>query len=81
MQLKADITGIPVEVTKVSEAGCLGAAFLAGLGAGTYNSPEDISEIVSVKKTYEPREEQKRSYDEHYGIYLELRERVRGLEI
>jgi xylulokinase len=81
MQLKADITGIPVEVTEVSEAGCLGAAFLAGLGAGTYNSPEDISEIVSVKKTYEPREEQKRAYDEHYGVYLELRERVKGLEI
>ena len=81
MQLKADITGIPVEVTEVTEAGCLGAAFLAGLGSGVYGSPTDISDIVTVKKTFEPRVEQKRAYDEHYELYLELRERVKGLEI
>lgn len=81
MQLKADITGIPVEVTEVTEAGCLGAAFLAGLGSGVYGSPTDISDIVTVKKTFEPRVEQKRAYDEYYGVYLKLRERVRGLEI
>jgi xylulokinase len=81
MQLKADITGIPVEVTEVTEAGCLGAAFLAGLGSGVFSSSADISNIVTVKKTYEPREKHRRAYDKHYGMYLELRERAKGLEI
>ena|GEM_PF-6339290 len=36
MQLKADILGIPIERTSVTEAGCLGAAFLAGLGTRRY---------------------------------------------
>jgi xylulokinase len=81
MQLKADITGIPIEVTEVTEAGCLGAAFLAGLGSGVYGSPADISTLITVRKTYEPQEKQRRAYDEHYGVYVELRERVRGLEL
>ena len=81
MQLKADITGIPVEVTEVGEAGCLGAAFLAGLGSGVYSSPSDIGSIVTVKRIFEPRNKQKREYEEPYHSYLELRERVRGLDI
>jgi xylulokinase len=81
MQLKADITGIPVEVTEVTEAGCLGAAFLAGLGSGVYGSVEEISDIVSVKKTFIPRRKFKNAYDDHYATYLELRERVKGLEV
>jgi xylulokinase len=81
MQLKADITGIPIEVTEVTEAGCLGAAFLAGLGSGTYGSPDDISNLITVRETYEPQERRRRAYDEHYGVYMELRKRVKGLEI
>ena len=81
MQLKADITGIPVEVTEVSEAGCLGAAFLAGLGSGVYNSAMEISNLLSVKKTFIPRKKYKNVYDDHYATYLSLRERVKGLEV
>jgi xylulokinase len=81
MQLKADITGVPVETTGVSEAGCLGAAFLAGLGTGIYSSPGDINSLVAVKKTFEPRVSFKKQYDEAYFCYKNLRERIRGLEI
>jgi sugar (pentulose or hexulose) kinase len=81
MQLKADITGIPVEVTEVTEAGCLGAAFLAGLGTGTYTAPADIEHIAKVRTVFEPRQEQVRRYEGHYRRYLELRERVRGLKV
>jgi len=79
MQLKADITGIPVETTRVTEAGCLGAAFLAGLGSGVYRGMEDIEEIVKVERVYEPKMESARQYQDGYEKYRELRSRVEGL--
>jgi xylulokinase len=38
VQLKADITGREVEVVNIPEAAALGAAVLAGIGAGVYTS-------------------------------------------
>ena len=69
------------EVIDPGSVGARGAAFLAGLGSGVYGSPADISTLITVRKTYEPQEKQRRAYDEHYGVYVELRERVRGLEL
>jgi xylulokinase len=79
MQLAADVTGIPVEVAEVTEAGCLGAAFLAGQGVGVYTSLDDIRGITTVGKVFEPRPEHGQRYDERYETYKELRERVKGL--
>ncbi len=79
MQLKADITGKPVEVTEVSEAGCLGAAFLAGQGIGVYTSPQDILEIAKVKKIFEPKQSVFKQYEDSYHHYKELRSRIKGL--
>jgi len=44
LQLKADITGLPVEVTTHPEVTLLGVALLAGIGAGVYR---DISDAQS----------------------------------
>ena len=38
LQLKADLTGVPVEVVAQDEPGAFGAAILAGVGAGVYES-------------------------------------------
>jgi xylulokinase len=81
MQLAADVTGIPVEVTEVTEAGSLGAAFLAGQGVGAYSSLDDLRAITNVRKVFEPRPEQGRQYDERYEAYKGLRERVKGLRL
>ncbi len=81
LQLKADITGIPVERVAVTEAGCLGAAFLAGLGSGVYSSPEEIHEMVGTDRLFEPRPSESSKYEDGYGKYQELRERVRGLKL
>ena len=80
MQLKADITRIPIEVAEVGESGCLGAAFLAGIGIGRYSSADDICSFVGVKKTFEPQPDLFTQYDEHYEKYKELVSRVKGLE-
>jgi xylulokinase len=54
MQLKADLLGIPVEVTNQLEPGTLGAALLAGVGVGTYGSLSDAAERVQIAHRYEP---------------------------
>jgi xylulokinase len=41
----ADVLGIPVEVPRLKDPECLGAAVLAGMGAGVYRSPGDIQHI------------------------------------
>jgi sugar (pentulose or hexulose) kinase len=76
MQLKADITGVPVQATKVTEAGCLGAAFLAGLGTGIYTSADDILEIATIDRVFNPRESHSKLYEESYRNYLDLRASV-----
>lgn len=55
MQLKADLTGCPIEVVEQMEAGALGAAMLAGLSGGRFDSVEDaVRATVRVARTHEP---------------------------
>ena len=42
MQFQADILGVPVVRPKVTETTALGAAYLAGLAAGFWPSPEAL---------------------------------------
>jgi sugar (pentulose or hexulose) kinase len=54
-QLKADLTGIPIEVVNPKEPGTLGAALLAGLAAETYASLEEGSNLwISAARRFEP---------------------------
>jgi xylulokinase len=74
MQIKADITGLPVQ-TFVSGhyASTLGAALLAGVGTGCWNSFEDAcSDTVRIQKQYVPNEQNKLVYQKTYEIYKEL---------
>ena len=55
MQLTADVAGIPVEVVTEEEPGAFGAAILAGVGAGIYESVSAaVSSLVTVGRRYEP---------------------------
>jgi len=54
-QLKADLTGVPVEVVEQQEAGTLGAAILAGLAVGIYNDLEATARAFSgTRRIHEP---------------------------
>ncbi|PTT79258.1 glycerol kinase [Pelomonas sp. HMWF004] len=55
MQFQADLLGIPVLRPKVTETTALGAALLAGLGAGVYGSAEEIGHIWQLERAFEPR--------------------------
>ncbi len=54
-QLMADLTGLPVEVVGQDEPGTFGAAILAGVGSGGYDSVSGACErLVAVSRRYEP---------------------------
>jgi glycerol kinase len=54
MQFQADILGIPIERPKITEMTALGAAYLAGLGVGFWNSLEELEKQWEVEKIYTP---------------------------
>jgi glycerol kinase len=54
LQFLADQLGIAVEVPKVPETTALGAAFLAGLGAGLYKSLDDVAALWKSDRRFEP---------------------------
>lgn len=76
-QLKADITGHVIEVPASDTATTLGAAILAGVGAGVYASFEEaVDRTVTVKRVHQPDASFKQIYDEGYRHYLELYSRL-----
>jgi xylulokinase len=81
MQLKADILGIPIERTSITEAGCLGAAFLAGLGTQRYTSLEDIAGLVTIDRVFEPRPNVGALYEDSFTRYLKIRERIAQMDL
>jgi glycerol kinase len=53
-QWLADLTGKPIERPAVVETTALGAAYLAGLGAGIYSSLEDVAAAWQCERRFEP---------------------------
>jgi xylulokinase len=73
LQLKADITAIPVVRPRVTEAACWGAAILGGVGAGIYASAAQASEeTLHLERDYAPDRERQTRYDEHFALYREV---------
>jgi glycerol kinase len=63
MEFQSDILNVPVERTKVSETTALGAAYLAGLAVGFWESQEEISKQWATDRKFIPKmsEEQRDS--------------------
>jgi glycerol kinase len=55
MQFQADILGVPVVRPAVTETTALGAAYLAGLAVGYWESTEQIAAQWAAEKTFAPR--------------------------
>ena len=54
MQRLADLLGLPVTRPRVTETAALGAAALAGLGAGLYRSLDEIAGRWSEERRFSP---------------------------
>jgi xylulokinase len=85
LQMKADVTGLPVEVTANPEVTLLGAAILAGIGAGVYRDERDaLSRMRFPLTVYEPDTGCHADYQERYEkvfakVAPALREVYRGM--
>lgn len=55
MQIQADLLGIPVVRPAVTETTALGAACLAGLQAGVFDSPEAWGRLWRAERRFEPQ--------------------------
>ncbi len=73
IQLCADIMGRPFVRPKITEAGTLGAAIMAGTGRGVFASFEDGAEaMVSLERTFEPDPQQQKLYESRFEKYRRL---------
>jgi glycerol kinase len=55
MQFQADILGVPIIVPLITETTSLGAASLAGLAVGFWQSREELGARWRMQRRYEPR--------------------------
>src|SRR5439155_19556833 len=54
-QFQADVLRVAVPRPRVIEATALGAAYLAGLGAGVWHSLDDVERRWTLERRFEPR--------------------------
>jgi len=54
-QFQADLLGIPVRRPRQTETTALGAAYLAGLGAGLWASDAELAGVWQLDREFEPR--------------------------
>ena len=74
-QIFADVLGRRVVVPSGSEYGARGAAIVAGVGLGLFDSYEaGVDATVEIVREYEPISTNTAVYDDFFGIYRELRE-------
>jgi xylulokinase len=80
VQLKADIMGKPIASLHVSEGTSAGAAILAGLGIGEFDSVEEaVAQWVKVKEVFEPDPKKHAPYEERFEIYKKIYPAVREI--
>lgn len=72
-QIRADLTGLPVERSVVVDASAVGAALLAAVASGCSNGlAETAQSIGAVAETVEPQTPLRRCYDEAHARYRRL---------
>ena len=80
MQIKADITGLPVHTLENPEAGAVGCIMLGAVAGGYYKDLYEASEaLVRIKDTYLPSPAMHDKYAVHYERYCRLYDAVKGI--
>jgi xylulokinase len=73
VQVSADIMGRPFVRPKITEAGALGAAILAGVGSDTFSSyVSGVDAMVSPERAFEPDRSTQSLYDDRFKKYKRL---------
>jgi glycerol kinase len=79
MQFQSDILNVPVEVPEITETTSLGAAYLAGLAVGFWESREELDAKWKAARRYEPQMNEAESA-RLYGRWLKAVERAKDWE-
>jgi xylulokinase len=69
IQICADVLGHPVQTLKGHPGSCLGAAWLAAIGAGLTEDWKGVNRFITVGERFEPNLENKAIYQEGYKRY------------
>ncbi len=77
MQFQADILGVPVLRSLASDVSALGAAYLAGLTVGLWESEEELIEIPRPQERFDPQMEETQRQNLYAG-WQEAVSRVLG---
>ena len=73
LELRAALSGKTIKQLECNEAGCLGAAMLAGIATGVYRDEEDaVRSAVRIRDRVTPDAELAELYREVYGTYREI---------
>jgi glycerol kinase len=76
-QVQADQLGVPVERPAMIETTALGAAFLAGLGAGVWSSTDELRDTWTLDRRFEPALERSTA-DAAHARWTDAVERSKG---
>ena len=72
-QIKADVTGFPVEVPRISETAVAGSAILAAVGVGAHpDLRSGIRAMTAIEARLEPDPERAAVYDRTYAAYTSI---------
>ena len=78
-QIKADIYRKPVVTFEVFEGSILGAAILAGVGAGAYPDASTASDqLARLGRVFRPDPAPKARYDHLYGLFKTMHDAMQG---
>lgn len=77
MQFQADLLGIPIEKPVITEMTALGVAYLAGLGAGFWQSQDEIATQWKIARVFEPKMSEDRR-EALYAVWKKAVERSFG---
>jgi FGGY-family pentulose kinase len=80
MQLHADVSNVPISITRETESPALGAAMLAAVGAGIHpDIGTAAAEMVHVERTIDPDPGRHRQYGFFMDRYTELYPQVKDV--
>ena len=69
-QMLSDVLGCTVCTAASNDGGALGAALLAGVGAGVWNSvPDACDAVIRVRTEQAPVEQNRADYEPYYQLY------------
>jgi len=75
LQIKADMTGLPITALNVEEAGITGCVMLAGVTTGVYSDLNEAAKVlVKIREVYEPNSVHKQVYAEKFERFKKLRQ-------